>query len=83
MAKPQQTLTEVNETVVERLNWQVAARDDRAVAETIHAGGSLLRSTRSARWVCSTSFTTSWRAKGSSPSSSRSRCGRSSGSSYR
>lgn len=41
MAKQQQTLTEVNEIVVERLNWQVAARDDPAVAEAIHAGAEL------------------------------------------
>src|SRR5581483_2810006 len=41
MAKPQQTLTEVNETVVERLNWRVAARDDRAVAGMIHDGAEL------------------------------------------
>jgi hypothetical protein len=41
MAKQQQTLAEVNETVVERLNWQVATRDDRAVAAAIHGGEEL------------------------------------------
>jgi len=38
MAKQQQTVSEVNETVTERLNWQVAVRDDQTVAGMIHAG---------------------------------------------
>ena len=41
MAKQPQTRSEVNETVVERLNWQVATRDDPAVAATIHGGEEL------------------------------------------
>lgn len=41
MAKREQTLTDVKEAIVERLDWQVAARDDRRVAEAIHAGAEL------------------------------------------
>lgn len=41
MAKRQQTVEEVKETVVERLTWQVAERDDGAVAHAVYRGEEL------------------------------------------
>lgn len=41
MAKRQQTIKDVQETVVERLTWQVAERADAAVARAVHAGEEL------------------------------------------
>lgn len=41
MAKKQQTRSEVKETVVERLNWRIAVRDDQTVAAAIHGGEEL------------------------------------------
>lgn len=41
MAKQPQTRSEVNETIIERLNWQVATRDDPAIAKAIHGGAEL------------------------------------------
>ena len=41
MAKRQQTAEEVKETLVERLAWQTAGRDDRQAAQAVHAGEEL------------------------------------------
>ena len=41
MAKRQQTVDDVRETIVERLTWQVAQRDDTEVAGAIHGGEEL------------------------------------------
>jgi hypothetical protein len=41
MAKQQQTVEEVRETVVERLRWQSARRDDGSVAAAVHGGAEL------------------------------------------
>jgi len=41
MAKRQQTAEEVQETLVERLAWQTAGRDDRQAAQAVHAGEEL------------------------------------------
>jgi hypothetical protein len=41
MAKRQQTTEEVKETLVERLAWQTAGRDDRHAAQAVHAGEEL------------------------------------------
>lgn len=41
MAKRQQTAAEVRETVVERLTWQTARRDDQQVAQAVHGGEEL------------------------------------------
>jgi hypothetical protein len=41
MAKRQQTVEEVRETVVERLTWRTARRDDPQVARAVHAGEEL------------------------------------------
>lgn len=41
MAKRQQTAAEVRETLVERLTWQTARRDDQQVAQAVHTGEEL------------------------------------------
>jgi hypothetical protein len=41
MAKRQQTVADVRESIVERLTWQVAQRDDGEVAGAIHGGEEL------------------------------------------
>jgi DDE family transposase len=41
MAKRQQTVAEVKETLVERLRWQTARREDQPVAAAVHAGEEL------------------------------------------
>jgi hypothetical protein len=41
MAKREQTTDEVKETLVERLTWQVAERDDREVARAVRGGEEL------------------------------------------
>jgi hypothetical protein len=41
MAKRRQSAAEVHETLVERLSWQAARRDDQQVAQAVHAGEEL------------------------------------------
>src|SRR3972149_4836742 len=41
MASEQQTKEEIRRTVVERLDWQTAERDDNTVAQAIHEGEEL------------------------------------------
>src|SRR5438128_10249358 len=41
VAQRQQTVEEVRETLVERLSWQTARRDDQPVARAVHEGEEL------------------------------------------